>query len=322
MSNVRSNSTFIKRINFPENADESLIKNGLEIKDDSRKALNTHRNHKDRIFCDLFSAKENALSLINALSGIKCTDPNELEIMTLSDVLYITKKNDFAVCIRGALSLVEQNSTINPNMPLRGLIYFGQEYDKWVTMHNLNSKIYSSKLVKIPQPLYYVLYNGMADAPAYEEQRLSNAFINPSRGYEWTAHVYNIRSGKNDELLDKCPALKGYSTFVENIYINQEAGLSLDESVSKSADYCIKHGFISDYLTERKGELMQMTLGEISLEDMKEVWYEEGVEDGIERERNEKVRRFLIMYNNDIENASKLFDIPIDKVKEIADTMK
>lgn len=67
---------------------------------------------------------------------------------------------------------------------------------------------------------------------------------------------------------------------------------------------------------------MQMTLGEISLEDMKEVWYEEGVEDGIERERNEKVRRFLIMYNNDIENASKLFDIPVDKVKEIADTIK
>ena len=39
----------------------------------------TRRNHKDRLFCDLFSDKENALSLFNAVSGTDYTDLDALE---------------------------------------------------------------------------------------------------------------------------------------------------------------------------------------------------------------------------------------------------
>ena len=83
------------------------------------------RDHKDRLFCDLFSNKQNALSLFNAINGTDYSDVDALEIITLKDVVYLTMHNDLAVCIYDQMGLFEQQSTINPNMPLRGLLCRG-----------------------------------------------------------------------------------------------------------------------------------------------------------------------------------------------------
>ena len=48
---------------------------------------NITRDYKDTLFTDLFSDKENALSLYNALNQTSYTNVEELEIVTLSDVL-------------------------------------------------------------------------------------------------------------------------------------------------------------------------------------------------------------------------------------------
>ena len=171
-----------------------------------------------------------------------------------------------------------------------------------------------------------LLYNGREDAPAFQTLRLSDAFINPSPGYEWTAHVYNIRLGKNDELLDKCNALKGYATFVENVYVNHDKGMSLEEAVNKSADDCIKQGLIPEYLTARRGELMQMTLGEIPLEEMKEVWYGEGFEEGEalgeskgKAKATDRYLRKFLQTNSSAKAAQSMFDdLTEDYIKKFA----
>ena len=69
--------------------------------------------------------------------------------------------------------------------------------------------------MKVPAPKYYVMYNGKASRPEYQELKLSDAFEEPSPGYEWTAHVYNINAGYNPELMDKCDVLHGYSVLVD-----------------------------------------------------------------------------------------------------------
>lgn len=61
----------------------------------------------------------------------------------------------------------EQQSTLNPNMPLRGLMYFGNLYDSYIESNGLN--IYGKKLIKIPTPQYYVLYNGTDQEEAVKE---------------------------------------------------------------------------------------------------------------------------------------------------------
>ena len=73
------------------------------------------------------------------------------------------------------------------------LMYFSKEYEGWLSANQ--KYIYGEKLVKIPAPKFYVLYNGEEQMPEREEYRLTDAFEHPSPGYEWTAYVVNINSG-------------------------------------------------------------------------------------------------------------------------------
>ena len=91
------------------------------------------RTHKDRLFHRLFSQKENALSLYNALNGTNYGMEDGLKIVTLEDAIYLTMKNDVAVCLCDSINLWEQQSSVNPNMPLRGLMYFSKEYEGWLS---------------------------------------------------------------------------------------------------------------------------------------------------------------------------------------------
>ena len=88
-----------------------------------------NKKYKDRLFRLLFGNeryKENTLALYNALNGTSYTNVEELTIYTIDDVIYIDMKNDVAFILDNELSLWEQQSTHNPNMQLRGLMYFGK----------------------------------------------------------------------------------------------------------------------------------------------------------------------------------------------------
>lgn len=118
------------------------------------------RNHKDRLFVKLFGDsenKQNLLSLYNALNGRNYTDPDELEINTIENVIYMGVKNDVSCIIDGHINLMEHQGSFSPNMPLRGFIYLPKLYEKYIIKHELN--IYSEKLIKIPTPKYFVLFN-------------------------------------------------------------------------------------------------------------------------------------------------------------------
>lgn len=83
-----------------------------------------NRQHKDRLFRMIFRDKKDLLSLYNAVNGSHYTDPKDLEITTIEDVLYMGMKNDVSFLIEEYLNLYEAQSTWNPNMPLRGVFYF------------------------------------------------------------------------------------------------------------------------------------------------------------------------------------------------------
>ena len=112
-----------------------------------------NREYKDRLFRFLFGAeemKENMLLLYNALNSTDYTDADSIKVYTIEDILYLEMKNDVAIIFDSYLHLWEQQSTYNPNMPIRGLMYFGKLYSKYIEENNLN--IYGKKLCKIPTP--------------------------------------------------------------------------------------------------------------------------------------------------------------------------
>ena len=101
-------------------------------------------------------------------------NPNDLEVNTLEDAVYLSMKNDISFLIGGTLNLYEHQSTYNPNMPLRGLIYLARLYDGYVETENIN--LYSSTLKKLPIPQYFVFYNGTKAQPDETILRLTDAF--------------------------------------------------------------------------------------------------------------------------------------------------
>ena len=64
------------------------------------------------------------------------SDEKELTVYTIDDVIYLGYKNDVSFIVRGTLNLYEHQSILNPNMPLRGLIYFGKQYESYIKQHN------------------------------------------------------------------------------------------------------------------------------------------------------------------------------------------
>ena len=97
--------------------------------------MKLNKKYKDRLFCLLFGNeeyKENILSLYNALCNTAHTDVNDIKLYTIDSVIYIEMKNDVSILLDSYLHLWEQQSSYNPNMPLRGLMYFSKMYDRYI----------------------------------------------------------------------------------------------------------------------------------------------------------------------------------------------
>ena len=189
-----------------------------------------NREYKDGLFRMVFQKKEDLLSLYNALNGSSYTDPDELEVNTLGNVLYLTRKNDISFLISGMMNLYEHQSTCNPNMPMRGLFYFSRLYEKYIAVQDIN--IYSSAAKTFPFPRHVVFYNGTAEEPDRKVLRLSDlyeAVPGDSRpSLECETLTLNINYGHNRALMEKCRRLEEYAIFVHTVRENLEKQMTLD----------------------------------------------------------------------------------------------
>lgn len=225
-----------------------------------------NRKYKDRLFCLLFGNeeyKENILSLYNALCGTSHTNMDDIQIYTIDDVIYIKMKNDVSILLESFLYLWEQQSTYNPNMPIRGLMYFSKMYDRYIMENQLN--IYGKTLIKLPTPRYTVLYNGTEELPGQMKLKLSESFINTdtSGDFEWTATMINLNNGKNDNLLEHCRPLRDYMTLVNKIRSNNET-MKLEDAVDAAVTYCIENDVLKSFLIKHRAEVKDMCITEFN----------------------------------------------------------
>lgn len=290
--------------------------------------LKVNSKYKDRLFTFLFGNeeyKENALSLYNAVNGTDYSDPDEITFYTIEDAIYISRKNDVAILLDNRLSLWEHQSSYNPNMPLRGLIYFGQMYDKYITIEEKN--IFGKKLIKIPTPKYLVFYNGDDNLPGISKYKLSDAFAEKDefKEFEWTATVYNLNAGRNDELLKNCHVLSDYMTFVNKVKDNRKNGLDTTYAVDKAVKDCIGEDILKDVLTKHRAEVVGMVLTEFNEEVFKKGIREEGYEDGFNDGFNDGQNNIILKMLNKgktIDEIVDLCDIPRDVVEKVLESTK
>ena len=245
--------------------------------------------YKDRLYKMIFNDKSELLKLYNAINGTHYDDPAMLTITTLDNAIYMTMENDLSFIIDMRLALYEQQSTVNPNLPLRFLMYITDIYSAYTKDMN----IYGSKKVQIPLPSFVIFYNGVKSQPDRTEFLLSELFhpTTDQPALELKAVMLNINKGHNQELMNACHTLRDYSEYVARIR-TYSAEMPLTDAVEKAITECIHENILRDFLLKNRAEAKAMSIYEYDEEKTLRMFREEGYEDG---ERNGKIQATIEM---------------------------
>jgi hypothetical protein len=259
-----------------------------------------------------------------------------ININTLSNALIKGRLNDISFLINDRLIIIlEQQSSINENMPLRILAYINRIYERISDYE----KIYREKLIKIPRPEFIVLYNGEKPYPNKKELRLSDAFMditgidnNNRISLELIVQVYNINHGFNQEILKKCETLNSYSFFISKIREYQKTELDLAKSIEYAIKYCIENEILKDFLMEHGSEVSSWLYYEYDLdthlrvtrEEEREIWKAEL--QSVVSEKDAELQNVIAVKDNVIadkdneiaEKDAELQSVIADKDAEIA----
>ena len=266
---------------------------GKTVKEITREAK-VQRNYKDTVSRMLFREPENALSLYNALNGTSYTDASQITFNMLDNAIYMGMQNDISFLIMNEVNLYEHQSTYNLNMPLRDLFYVAELLQVYVK----DQSLYSSKLIKLPTPHFVVFYNGRESKPERRILKLSEAFEVPTDDPELELRVtiLNINPEMNEDLKEKCPVLKQYTQYVEQVRCNS-MNMSLEQAVEEAIEYCIRHNILKEFLSKQRAEVIKMSIFEYDeereIELIRRDEREIGERIGAERERQntEKERK-------------------------------
>ena len=268
-----------------------------------------NREYKDRLFSFIFGREENkkwTLSLYNAINKTYYTNEDDIVINTMSDTIYMGMKNDVSFLISDVLNLYEQQSTYNPNMPVRQLMYLGRQYDKYIK--DTKQNIYGKKLMQLPVPKLITFYNGTED---YGDTvlYLSDSFIDNDNesDVQVSVRLININFGRNDEILQACSPLKEYTWFVECVRNNKlELGMTIEDAVDKAINMMPDDFQIKKFLDGNRTEVKNMCITEYNEAETMQMFKEEGREEGMLL----SIKKIMKNMTCTPEKAMEILDIP------------
>lgn len=223
----------------------------------------SNREVKASVFTELFSDPENAAQLYTALEG----------------ALFVARKNDMAFTVKNRVLVIsEHQSTLNQNMPLRSVIYYGRTMERLIEKRAL----YRNRLIPIPTPEFYMFYNGSGTFPSEKILRLSDAYLEKegSPMLELTVKVININLPENHSILKKCRPLYEYAWFIQRIRDYMGQGQERDAAIVHAVEDCEREGILADFVRKYGTEAINMLFTQFNMDDALEVRYEEGVEEG------------------------------------------
>ncbi|GHU57567.1 hypothetical protein AGMMS49975_23330 [Clostridia bacterium] len=187
-------------------------------------ADNVPKDYKDGVFRKLFSISDYFVDFYNAFHTDNITTA-EVTLKTLAPLYPDHLRNDIAYLVGDKLvCLLEHQSTVNPNMPLRFLMYIAQTYDIFIQENGFQRKIYNNSRIKLPNPEFIVCYNGTSPMEDFGVMKLSDSLVDLKQGNSqkcWIdlhVQVLNINYGHSMNLMNKSSSLSGYSTSYNNVH--------------------------------------------------------------------------------------------------------
>lgn len=294
--------------------------------------LRLAKQYKDRLFKFLFGNpeyKELTLALYNSLNDSKHDNPDDLEIVTLEESVYINMKNDVSFLLSEELYMFEQQSTWNPNIPFRMLEYVVQQYEK--ILDSSRSK-YSSKKLKIPAPNFILIYNGSEDI-SVTKLKLSELYVGTTkRGLlDLEVEVINLQPEKNPTLKQWCKPLYEYSWVVDKMkeYIKDNKKERVTpELVGEALNHALKEMpddfAIKKVLENKKEEVIPMIFQEFDESEYQRIQEEDKQKEIAEEKEGTAIEIAISLLKNGctpdfVADNTKL---PLEKVKELQSMIK
>ncbi|MDR0896390.1 MAG: Rpn family recombination-promoting nuclease/putative transposase [Oscillospiraceae bacterium] len=290
-----------------------------------------NRALKDSVFTSLFGEAEAFIELYSALLGVELPANTSAKNVSLDRVLFLDQVNDLAYLIGDTVViLVEHQSTVNPNMPLRFLTYVGRVYEKLAS----DDAKYGHALLKIPRPVLIVLYNGEEAYPEKKTLKLSDAFMDAGallpkgdaallqtelieRTYlELEVTVYNVNKDKNAALIQRSRMLWGYVTFIGKYKEKIKAEKAPEDAIREAIDECIDEDILAEYLREHGTEVRNMLLTEWSNEQAMRVQRKEGIEEG-EVKKQREIAKNLLQMNASYDMVARATGLPLADIQSL-----
>jgi len=283
-------------------------------------ATDANREYKNSVFTMLFNDKAVLLELSNALFGAKYAPDTPIEITTIKNALSRGRVNDLSYVLDDRLIvLVEHQSTMSDVMPYRMLLYIAETYSR--LYHNKMQ--YRRYRFPLKRPKFIVLYNG--DEEMKEDVlilRLSDMFpkFAPEDGaadgglidLELTVAVYNIKNGRNANIVKYCATLREYGIFTDMIRENRKT-MPLKEALRKAVEDCIRLNILKEFLLKHREEVMGLLLTEWDMDTALEVSKEEGFEKGVEI-GVETVARAMKEEGMDVSTIARITGLPVNTI--------
>ena len=250
-----------------------------------------NRENKDRLFRFIFGRPENkewTLSLYNAVNGSHYTDPELLEITTMEDALYMSMKNDLSFLIADTMNFYEHQASVNPNMPIRLLIYAGMVYSKYVEDERNQINLYSGRQQMLPVPKLVCFYNGLPEQPDQTILSLQDAFPEGAEGdISVKVTMLNINYGRNRALMKTSRPLNDYAAFVMDFRQKVADGMIPDDAAAAAIDELPEDSPIKAFLLANRAEVKRMCLTEYDEVRTMNMFREEGRAEGRAEGREE-----------------------------------
>ena len=232
---------------------------------------------KDNVFCMLYRDKKNLLELYNALNNSVYTNVDDLQVTTLNGGSYMKYKNDASFLLCMSLYMFEQQSSKNPNMPLRFLHYVSDVFRELFS----NSMLHRRSMIKIPVPHFVTFYNGLEKWVEDEDEiRLSDMYEIPTDNPELELKVRVININKDVHILNKCKTLRDYMTFVNKVRFKM--GVEGDDvriAVTEAMDECIDEDILVDFFEQHREEVVEVSIYDYDEEEVRKVLAKEMAEE-------------------------------------------
>ena len=269
---------------------------------------------KDTVFTLLFKDIENVKKLYANLhnDADKFSD-EDFKIITLENAFINGLYNDLGFSVKDKLIiLAEAQSTFNPNMGIRFLMYIAKSYHDYITDNKLN--IFGEKLVKLPSPEFILVYSGDKFLDV-KEIRLSDCF-EPDfpQNLELTIKVINknnINKGILQEYLDFC------ELYNKNVRVKKTSNEKL-KGLKNTIYTCIDNGILKDFLEHHKREvetmLMTVFSPEQALEFIKLEEFNKGIEQG-KHDAGLNFARNMLKNNFSIDSIMKVTGLSREEIE-------